>query len=61
MPYKNKTKRVWGQCLREHVLTPDNTYTWTDRAGVVHRKCRTCTLDRAKQRRIDAKNGDHHG
>lgn len=40
-------------CPQDHEYTPDNTYTWRDSRGYLHRKCRTCTLQRTHQQHLN--------
>lgn len=35
-------------CPHGHGYTPENTYRWTDKLGHVHRKCKACTIIRAR-------------
>lgn len=41
-------------CPRHHRLTGGNVYLWVDRLGRTHRKCRECTLERARLSRATA-------
>lgn len=42
-----------GVCARGHNLTESNTYTWTDRHGILHRRCRRCTKQYQRNYRRD--------
>lgn len=39
------------ECAQGHALTKRNTYTWKDKNGRKHRKCRACALVRQRQYR----------
>lgn len=41
---RRRTDQRAGYCRKHHRLTKTNVYVWTDRNGVVHRRCRTCKL-----------------
>lgn len=30
------------RCYQDHLLDPENTYEYTDKHGIKHRRCRTC-------------------
>lgn len=38
------------KCPAGHEYAPENTYRWKDGKGRTHRKCKTCTKDRARGR-----------
>lgn len=39
-------------CRHGHAYTEENTYRWVDSKGQAHRRCRTCTLERSRLRRL---------
>lgn len=46
----NRTKT---HCPANHEYTDENTYTRVTSTGRIHRQCRTCTIERARQRARD--------
>lgn len=53
---RRKTGRKFGYCRNGHELTEDNVYTFTDVRGRVHRRCKTCHLERVRAKRIGSHN-----
>lgn len=52
--YQNQNTQL-THCLNGHPFSEGNTRRWTSKLGRNHRICRTCTRDRARERRKNAR------